>query len=137
MESVGHEGQDVYLGGETAVIIITGIRDFQVAVNALTVGAYDYITKPFLAKELAAKVSRALERHRLMAERRQYHTNLEVRVRKRTADLQQALGKIEHAYTHTLKALTLALDARERETQKHSQSQRVHGYDRRTVRHQG
>jgi len=106
---------------ETAVIMITGIHDIQVAVNSLAAGAYDYITKPFLAQELAAKVARALERRRLMVERHQYHTQLELRVREQTAHLEQALGQVEHTYSHTLEALTLALDARERETQKHSQ----------------
>jgi len=33
--------------------MITGVCDVQVAVNSLTAGAYHYITKPFLAQELA------------------------------------------------------------------------------------
>jgi len=47
--------------------------------------------------------------------------NLEARVQEQRVHIQQALGKVEHAYSHTLEALILALDAREHETQRHSQ----------------
>jgi len=59
---------------ETAVIMITGICDTQVAVNCLSAGAYDYITKPFLATDLATKIVNALDRRRLMAARHHHHS---------------------------------------------------------------
>jgi len=46
---------------ETGVIMITGFGNIQHSVNALRKGAYDYITKPFKAKELLFRVSRYFE----------------------------------------------------------------------------
>src|SRR6056297_83851 len=46
---------------DTGVIMITGFGNIQHSVNALRKGAYDYITKPFKAKELLFRVSRYFE----------------------------------------------------------------------------
>ena len=46
---------------ETGVIMITGFGNIQHSVNALRKGAYDYITKPFKAKELLFRVNRYFE----------------------------------------------------------------------------
>jgi putative two-component system response regulator len=105
---------------DTAVIMITGVADVHSAVEALTAGAYDYLTKPFTVAELQSKVFRALERRQLILQNRQYQSHLEQRVHQQTAELQTALRQIEGAYGHTLEALISALDAREHETQRHS-----------------
>lgn len=105
---------------ETAVIMITGVSDLKSAVHALSTGAYDYVTKPFNMLELKNKIHKALERRRLVFENRQYRLHLERRVEEQTAELRNALVGIRNAYSHTLEALINALDARERETQRHS-----------------
>ncbi|MEX2600480.1 MAG: sigma-54 dependent transcriptional regulator [Balneolaceae bacterium] len=46
---------------ETGVIMITGFGNINHAVNALQKGAYDYITKPFKAKEIIYRVERFFE----------------------------------------------------------------------------
>ena len=104
----------------TAVIIITAVDDVSSAVDTLTLGAYDYVTKPFNALELRSKIHKALERRRLILENRQYQNFLEQKVQEQTADLQKALRKTKRAYANTLEALINALDAREHETQRHS-----------------
>lgn len=43
---------------DTGVIMITGFGNIQHSVNALRKGAYDYITKPFKAKEIIFRVDR-------------------------------------------------------------------------------
>src|SRR6056297_1102460 len=43
---------------ETGVIMITGFGNIQHSVNALRKGAFDYITKPFKAKEIIFRVER-------------------------------------------------------------------------------
>jgi putative nucleotidyltransferase with HDIG domain len=105
---------------ETAMIMITGATDLNSAVHALSTGAYDYVTKPFNAVELNNKIEKALERRRLVLENKSYQLHLERRVQQQTGELREALGKINAAYGHTLEALIHALDARERETQRHS-----------------
>ncbi len=62
---------------DTAVMMITGEADVHSAVEALTAGAYDYLTKPFTVAELQSKVFRALERRQLILQNRQYQSHLE------------------------------------------------------------
>lgn len=53
---------------DTAVVIVTAYGTIETAVEAIKLGAYDYITKPVHPDELRALVSRVLERHRLLEE---------------------------------------------------------------------
>ncbi|MDF1554793.1 MAG: response regulator [Deferrisomatales bacterium] len=55
-------------GHATAVVIMTGFATVETAIEALKVGAYDYILKPFKVGELLQVVDRALEKVRLAAE---------------------------------------------------------------------
>ncbi len=50
------------------VIMITGLSQIDTAVQAMKLGAFDYISKPFEPDELKLVVQRALERRRLMQE---------------------------------------------------------------------
>lgn len=50
------------------VILMTAYGTVETAVEAMKLGAYDYITKPFSGDELVKAVERALERGRLMKE---------------------------------------------------------------------
>lgn len=105
---------------DTAVIMITAVSDAHSAVDAMTAGAYDYVTKPFNTFDLRSKIAKAIERRKLVLENREYQSFLESRVRQQTADIKEALDRIEIAYSHTLEALISALDAREQETLRHS-----------------
>ena len=46
---------------QTAVILITAYASVQTAVEAMKIGAYDYVTKPFKIDELQVTVQRALD----------------------------------------------------------------------------
>jgi len=50
---------------EIEVVMVTGLSQIQTAVQAMKLGAFDYIPKPFEPADLQAVVARALERHRL------------------------------------------------------------------------
>jgi two-component system NtrC family response regulator len=50
---------------QTAVIVITAYGTIESAVDAIRTGAYDYITKPIHPDELAALLSRIIERRQL------------------------------------------------------------------------
>jgi two-component system, NtrC family, response regulator HydG len=52
----------------TEVIVMTAYGTIESAVEAMRLGAYDYIQKPFTEQELMVKVSRALESRRLQGE---------------------------------------------------------------------
>jgi response regulator RpfG family c-di-GMP phosphodiesterase len=105
----------------TAVIMLTGFGDTELAVECLRRGATDFLLKPPHRTDLLRAVERALARRRLELARTRYRSSLESRVRERTAELSQALTEIQHSYQSTLDALVQALDAREQETSGHSQ----------------
>ena len=50
------------------VIMITGLSEIETAVQAMKLGAFDYIAKPFEPDELNLVLQRALERRRLLQE---------------------------------------------------------------------
>lgn len=52
----------------TQVIIMTAFASVDNAVDAMRAGAYDYVQKPFKDGELVVKVSRAVERRRLLTQ---------------------------------------------------------------------
>jgi two-component system, NtrC family, response regulator PilR len=53
------------LSPETVVLVITAFASTETAVEAMKLGAYDYITKPFKLEEIRLTVDKALERKRL------------------------------------------------------------------------
>ncbi len=120
---------------DTAVIMVTGFDDSHLAVEAMKLGAYDYVTKPFLTDELLLSVKNALEKSRLVRENRAYQERLEERVIEQTREIhghlktaQERAVLLKHAYealsaTHeaTLDALITALDFRDNATQGHTQ----------------
>src|SRR2546421_4473789 len=105
----------------TVVVMISGMQTIESAIEALRVGAFDYIMKPFDLRQVEAAVLRALEYYELRAAKRRYENHLEELVRQRTFELDQALVSLEDAYRSTLKALTAALETRDAETHGHSE----------------
>ena len=63
-----------------AIIMVTALDDRKTATQALEVGAYGYIIKPFERNEVLINVENALERHRLTQLSRQYEKALEEEV---------------------------------------------------------
>ncbi|HYN84996.1 MAG TPA: HD domain-containing phosphohydrolase, partial [Pyrinomonadaceae bacterium] len=120
---------------DTVVIMASGVQTIESAVEALRVGAFDYIMKPFDLEHVEAAVRRALEHRRLRVEKRRYENFLEEMVRQRTAELDRALRSLEDAYRTTLRALTAALEARDHET--HGHSERVVSFSLRLGRELG
>jgi DNA-binding NtrC family response regulator len=57
-----------------AVILMTAFASVQSAVEAMRLGAYDYVKKPFNLEELVLEVERALETVSLRAEVSRYHS---------------------------------------------------------------
>ena len=74
---------------ETGVIMVTAVGDAQTAIEAMKLGAYDYIIKPFNHDDLVLKVRRAIEKRNLMLENERHRLELERRVGEQTERLQQ------------------------------------------------
>ena len=64
---------------ETIVILVTAFATVESAVEAMKIGAYDYITKPVHPDALLLVVQRALEHHRLRSEVRILRSNLDAK----------------------------------------------------------
>jgi response regulator RpfG family c-di-GMP phosphodiesterase len=119
----------------SVVVMISGMQTVESAIEALRLGAFDYVMKPFDLRQVEAVVSRALDHQGLIVAKQRYEDHLEELVEQRTAQLDQALNSLEEAYRSTLKALTAALETRDLET--HGHSERVVSYSMRLGRAYG
>lgn len=98
---------------DTAVVMITAVSDVEVAVSCLSMGASDYLTKPFHLDEVRARVSQALERRRLVLENRDYQHRLEDRVAAQAR-------RLEELFLAGIQALAEALEVKDPYTRGHS-----------------
>src|SRR6266542_2746955 len=106
---------------DTVIVMISGMQTIESAINALRLGAFDYLMKPFDLRQAEAAVARALEHYELVIAKQRYENHLEELVEQRTIELDKALGSLEGAYRSTLRALTAALETRDAETHGHSE----------------
>lgn len=60
----------------TPVLMITAHGSVETAVNAMKIGAFDYVTKPFKVDELLMTVERALRHHEIVVENTQLKNKL-------------------------------------------------------------
>ncbi len=72
---------------DTVVMMVSGNQTIDSAIEAMQVGAFDYIRKPFDLEHLEIAVRRALNHHSLLVSKREYENNLEELVKQRTKQL--------------------------------------------------
>lgn len=75
------------LSPDTVVVMISGKQTIESAIEAMRVGAFDYIKKPFDIEHVEMSVRRAVDHHHLLAAKRLYENHLEEEIRRRTAEL--------------------------------------------------
>lgn len=78
---------------DTAVIMVSGIARTQRVMDAVRLGAFDYLVKPCDLGVLEMTVERALERRALLRSARQYKVDLE----RRNEELRESKEKLQHA----------------------------------------
>jgi signal transduction histidine kinase len=94
------------LYADTAVIIVSGIDRTQRVIDAIRVGASDYIVKPCELDVLALRVERALERRTLLRNARKYKQDLVIR-NTELARRQTELERLQAQITQTEKMASL------------------------------
>lgn len=72
---------------QTVIMMLSGEQTINTAIEALRVGAFDYIQKPFALEHVEAAVRRALEHYFLLESKRLYENHLSELVRQRTEEL--------------------------------------------------
>ena len=111
---------------DVATLMVTGTDDAKLADQALALGAYGYIIKPFRSTEVLIGVSNALRRRDLELDNKKHRDELEERVKERTADLWDAVLRLERAEqdlrssrADTIQRLAIAAELRDEETGRH------------------
>jgi DNA-binding NtrC family response regulator len=66
---------------ETEAVVMTAFGSIDTAVEAMRLGAYDYLTKPIDRERFPIAIEKALDRHSLAAENRRLRDRLAVRTR--------------------------------------------------------
>jgi signal transduction histidine kinase/DNA-binding response OmpR family regulator len=62
---------------DTAIVMLTGMADLEVALDCIRKGADDYLTKPVRFQEIFLVIRKVLERRRLITENLKYQEDLE------------------------------------------------------------
>jgi DNA-binding NtrC family response regulator len=78
----GRTGMDLveaisHVNNQPEVIVLTAYGSVETAVQAMKLGAYDYLTKPLEREELVLVVKRAIEKYSLRTAGRKFHDHLE------------------------------------------------------------
>jgi putative nucleotidyltransferase with HDIG domain len=102
------------------LIVMTSYPEIDMAVEAMRLGAFDFILKPVELDIVVLTVRKALERKRLEEEIEAYQQHLEKLVGERTAKLQEAYLILKGVHLDSVKVLIGAIDAKDPNTRGHS-----------------
>lgn len=80
---------------DTGVIMATALGDLNAVLEAMRLGATNYLLKPFNMELVSEEVARAMERQRLIAENRSYQQDLEQKVEAQTRQIRVAHAQLE------------------------------------------
>ncbi|MBU0728926.1 MAG: response regulator [Proteobacteria bacterium] len=105
---------------QLAVIMVTAVDDRETALNALELGAYGYVIKPFEMNEMLINISNALKRRALEIEHVKHQEELEFKVLEKTKELVAAEQEIRASREETIFRLARAAEFRDNETAQHT-----------------
>ena len=93
---------------DTCVIMVTAVVDTQTAVEALKMGAYDYITKPFNQNDVLQKVQKAIAKWNQQLQEKHHYLQLKERFTEQTQRMQEQFNELvkslarEHRLLHEM-----------------------------------
>lgn len=101
-------------GKGAEIIMVTGSPSLETAIDTMRLGASDFIRKPFTREDLLSSIQKALERVRLKALTRDYHSVLEEKI------FQQE-DRIRFLFYEAIQSMIYAIEAKDPYTRGHSQ----------------
>ena len=101
------------------ILMLTAQHDEKTRLQALRMGAQDFLTKPFLEEELLCRVRNLLEMHLAKKALRTLNQHLHKSVRERTTQLQERNQQLAKSRLEILERLALAAEFRDNETGLH------------------
>lgn len=101
------------------VLLMTAYADLDVAVDAVKMGAFDFIIKPYKPEYLLHAVKKAADFSRLVQLENRYKRSLEAEVSRRTRELTEALKKLRETSEELACRLTAVSEFRDTDTGAH------------------
>jgi putative two-component system response regulator len=94
---------------KAVVLVITGYANMESAIQAVRLGAFDYIVKPFDVATISYRIRQALDRRKLERELDAAHEDL----RRANAELAESREEVKRAYLETAMLLAKAAETRD------------------------
>lgn len=101
---------------QTAVVMTTGVNQFDAAISSLHAGVIDYLVKPFTRE----RMSEALKRAFLTHQSRRALAGMQKELEERRAQIMDAIGELELNATSSLEAMLAMLRVRDSNACDHS-----------------
>jgi len=99
---------EIHKDNYVPVILVTSMVDVENKIKGLDSGAYDYVTKPFDAQELIARVSSAMRNKRLYDELRA--TREKLTETEKLATIGEMVTTLHHEINNPLQAIVLSAE---------------------------
>jgi putative two-component system response regulator len=104
---------------EVPVVLMTSFPEIDICIEAIKMGAYDFMVKPFKSAYLMHTVDKALQYAQLKSLEREYKTRLERTVRERTRELSDALKMVKNMSKELIERLTIVAEFKNADTGVH------------------
>lgn len=105
---------------KVAFLLVSGLNDISIAVEAMKLSADDYVAKPFKVNEIRDRVVAALARRHAIREQVAHERRLETEVRDREKQLLRREDAIHALFLKGVRSIVLSLEAKDKYTKDHS-----------------
>jgi diguanylate cyclase (GGDEF)-like protein/PAS domain S-box-containing protein len=96
---------------DLAIVVMTGISEVAIAVQAMRVGADDYVLKPFDFSEISIAVHNAIEKRTLKLNAQAYEADLKSKVDEATGELKDKNSTLVETQTYLNNLIDSTVDA--------------------------
>lgn len=122
MEEIGKIKKEMFV----PILVLTAETDESICLRALSMGASDFLNKPYKISEVLARIQNLLKVRQLQSQLEEKNDFLEDKIKDRTMQLRQAVkdldqmhAQVKEAYIETIYRLTRATEYKDEETASH------------------